>query len=255
MRKYRKPHRIKRKKSILKSRFLWSAIFALVLVGAGFYFFVFSEFFQVRDLIITGPEKVVSGDIESAIKRELDKSIFLVNPGKIREVVLQKFPQIKELEIKRRLPNILNLALAERKEVGVFCQGQRCFLLDGQGVMFEEFTGETSLPKLQNTTLRKELVLRESAFDKDTLERVLEINTKLKANLGIFPEELSLVSEERLNVITSEGWQVYFSIKRNVDWQIASLATILEKRIPPEKRKNLEYIDLRFDKIFVYPEI
>ena len=253
-RRHRKPHRIRRKKSIFKKKAFWGLVFSLLLFGTGFYFFVFSDVFQIQAIIITGEQRVAKESLESIIKAEA-RNIIFVDSGKIRELVLQKFPQIAELEIKRDFPNILNLALAERKEVGVFCQDTRCFLLDGQGVIFEEFTGETSLPKFQNQTINEELVPGEKVFEKETLDIILEIEARLKEGVGVFSEEISLVSSERLNTKTSEGWQIYFNIKNDLNWQIVSLATILEKRLPPEKRKSLEYIDLRFDKIFVYPQL
>ncbi len=253
MRRYRRPYRIKRKKSIFKRRAFWNLTFTLILFGGLFYFFVFSEFFQVKDIVITGESRVLPENIESIVRAEIG-NIFLVNPKKIKEVLLQKFPQIAELEIKKRFPDILNLALAERKEVGLFCGEGRCFLLDAQGVVFAEAAEESPLPKLQNQTLNKTLVLGEKVFDKETLDSILEVSEKLK-KLGIFPDELNLILPERLNVRTLEGWEIYLNTKKDLGWQVASLATILEKSIPAEKRKELKYIDLRFDKIFIYPSL
>ena len=253
MRSRRRPHRIRRRKSIFKKRAFWGLIFVLAIFGAGVYVFVFSEIFQVQKIIITGEQRVAKENIESIIKSKA-RNILLVNSKKIREVVLQKFPQIEELEVKRDFPNILNLALAERKEIGVFCQDIRCFLLDGQGVIFQESTEETPLPKFQNQTLNKELVLGEKVFSKETLNILLEIDKQLK-NLGISPQEFLVVSAERLNIKTNESWKIYFNLQKDLNWQIASLATVLEKRIPSGKRSKLEYIDLRFDKIFIYPAL
>lgn len=254
MRRRRKPHRIRKKKSILKSRFFRNTIFVLFVVFAGFYFLFLSEFFQVAEIIITGQGEFSNPDIESVVFSGT-KNIFLTNTNELKKILLQKFPQIAEVEVKKSFPNILNLALAERKEVGIFCAENQCFLLDGQGVIFEEFNGETTLPKLQNQTLSKELVLGEKVFGKEVLDIILEVEATLKGNLGIFSEEISQISSERLNVKTSEGWKIYFNIKKGLDWQMASLATILEKRLPSEKRSKLEYIDLRFDRIFVYPTL
>jgi len=58
--------------------------------------------------------------------------------------------------------------------------------------------------------------------------------------------EVSIISEERLNAKTSEGWEIYFNLEGDINWQLTKLGAVLEKEIPPEKRENLEYIDLRF---------
>ncbi len=57
-----------------------------------------------------------------------------------------------------------------------------------------------------------------------------------------------------MNVNTADGWEVYFNPKGDLNWQITELAAILENRIPLEKRKNLKYIDLRFNKVYIFPE-
>ena len=67
-------------------------------------------------------------------------------------------------------------------------------------------------------------------------------------------DDLIDVSEQRLNVKTVSGWEVYFNLKGDIDWQITELKTILENKIPPKNWRNLDYIDLRFDRVFVSPD-
>lgn len=62
------------------------------------------------------------------------------------------------------------------------------------------------------------------------------------------------MSEEKIDVRTAEGWAIYFNLKENLNWQITKLAAVLEKRIPQGKRENLKYIDLRFEKVYIFPE-
>lgn len=259
MKSYRRPHQIKRKKSILKNRFFWSSIFILAVLGTGFYFFIFSELFQVKEIIVQGAEKVFAENIESAVKEGLGKkilffntkSIFLVNMAQIRDNILQKFPQVEKLEIKKRFPDVLNLTLEERKETGIFCRDALCFLLDSQGVIFEKFSAEElPLLKIQNLLFNKEIRLGEKAVEKEILSLILEIESKLKEDLKILIAEALIASEDRLNVKTSEGWEIYFSLKEDISWQLTKLILVLEKEIPPEKRGNLEYIDLRFSRVY-----
>lgn len=252
--RYRKPHRIRKKKSIFRKKWFWWLSSILIILGAGLYFFVFSDFFRIQAVIITGSKRVAKENLESLIKSEAPNIIFL-DSRKIRELVLQNFPQIAELKIKKKFPNVLNLALAERKEVGLFCSKKQCFLLDAKGVIFQTAQSalkDSDLPLFYNHALTGELKPGENVFDKQTLTLILDIDKKLK-NSGILPKEYLLASSERLNVKTDEGWEIYFNIKKDLNWQLASLLTVLEKGIPPEKRDSLKYIDLRFDKIFTYP--
>jgi len=53
-----------------------------------------------------------------------------------------------------------------------------------------------------------------------------------------------------LDAETTEGWTVRFNLKGDLDWQVTELRLALEKQISPEKRKSLEYIDLRFSRVY-----
>ena len=121
-RKFRKPHRIKRKKPILKNRFFWLGILIFVFVVSLSYFLFFSEIFQLEKIIVTGEEKVSKEDIKLVVEEKIEKkilffktkSIFLVNISEIKKDILGGFPQIAEVEIKRSFPDALNIVVVER---------------------------------------------------------------------------------------------------------------------------------------------
>jgi len=53
-----------------------------------------------------------------------------------------------------------------------------------------------------------------------------------------------------LDVKTAEGWEIYFNLEENLSWQLTQLYLLLERKISPEERRTLQYIDLRFNKIY-----
>ena len=262
MASYRRPHRIRRKRQVLKSRFFWFSILFLIIFGVIFYFFVLSDFFRIKKIIITGEQKVSAENLKSVVESGLGrkilffgtKNIFFVNLNKIRENILKKFPQIEKIEVKRGFPDALNLVIIERKEVGIFCRDINCFLLDLEGVIFEPVSVESPLLKFQNQALAEELDLGKRVIDKGIMDSISKIGSKLREDLKILIGEVSIVSGENIHVKTSEGWEIYFNPEKDLDWQVTELAAILENRIPDEKRKNLKYIDLRFDKVYIFPE-
>ncbi|MDP1538585.1 MAG: hypothetical protein Q8M00_00960, partial [bacterium] len=83
-------------------------------------------------------------------------------------------------------------------------------------------------------------------IEKEDLISILEINSQLEENLNILIKGFIISSREKLIVLTQEGWELYFNLQEDVKWQLAKLKALLEEKIPPEKRKNLEYIELRF---------
>lgn len=261
---FRKPHRIKRKKSILKNRFFRFAILFLIFGSAVFYLLIFSATFQVDKIVVTKEKKVLTQEIKDLIGKEIEskvvffstKSIFLVDDEKIRESILNSFPAIAEVEIHRGFPDVLNIIVIERLVVAYWCQdwsqvGQ-CFLLDTEGVIFSPvlLAKPAELLRIKTSVLNKKVKLRDRVIEKAKIAELLEIASKLKENLKIPVDSAEIVSEEWLNFRTNEKWEIYFNPKEDIDWQLTELNLLLENKIPLEKREILEYIDLRFSRVY-----
>jgi hypothetical protein len=247
--RYRKPHRFKKKKPIFRNRFFWLGVLIFIFITSLFYFLFFSETFQVEKIIITGEKKIPKEAITTFIPK---KNIFLTDLGKIKEDILNNFPQIAEVEIKRGFPDVLNILVVERLEVANWCQVDRCFLLDKEGVIFEETLPETDLIKIINRQSINSFSLGERVIEKKQLSQILDIDDKLKSELEIPIREFIISAEDKLITVTTEGWEIYFNFQKDMEWQLTKLRAVLEEKIPPEKRKNLEYIDLRFGNFAPY---
>ena len=251
---FRKRHTFRRKKPILKSRYLW--IIGLVLIASVslFYFLTFSETFQIKNIVVTGEEKASKEEIILIVEGKLDKrllffktkSIFFVNSKGIREDILNAFPQIAGVEISRGLPATLNIFVVERMGLLNWCQENNCFLLDNEGIIFEEASREIDLIKIIDKENARSLVLGERVIEKNFLLNILKLKSNLNDDLKLPIVEISIISNERLNIKTFEGWLIYFNPKEDLDWQTQKLNLVLEKQIPLEKREELEYIELRF---------
>jgi len=253
---YRKPHRYKRKKPIFHQRFFWLGILALIVAGGIFYSLFFLEVFQVKKMIVSGNDKVSKEDIEFLAGQRLEskilffktKSIFALDLGQIKKDILNYFPQIAEAKVSQGFFDAVNIVVTERQALAVWC-GERCFLLDREGIIFKEvIEDKPDLVLIKNESGINEL--REKVIEKELLSKVLEIKAQVEGNTGILVKEAFLVSEERLNMKTAEGWEIYFNLKGDLNWQITELALVLEKQIPPEQRNKLAYIDLRFSRVY-----
>lgn len=255
--RYKKSFKTKKKKSVIKNKFFW--LFCLIAASSGgiIYFFLFSSVFQIEKIQVFGNKKSSSEEIIKIISTA-QKNIFLANLDEITKNILEKYPQIAKIDLKRKFPDGLAIQIEERTAAAVFCQSiieeENCYFIDKEGVIFEEvieLSPETL--KIKSESLG-DYELGKSIIEKEKIEQILKINSKLKNDLEVPIEEFFLDSEEKLNIKTYDGWEIYFNPKENLDWQLTELDIILKERIPPEKRRNLEYIDLRFEKIFIFPE-
>ena len=81
--------------------------------------------------------------------------------------------------------------------------------------------------------------------------QILEIQSDLK-ELKIGIDLAEIVNQQRVNIRTLEGWEVYFNLEDGVSQQIFNLDIVLKEKISPEERENLEYVDLRFGNQIYY---
>jgi len=256
---FRRQHRIRRKTSFLKNRYFWLSLFIFVIFGASSYFLFFADFFQVKEIDISGNQKITTEDIKKEVSSLLSinfmnfssKSIFLTNFRNINSEILKKFPQLASISFKRDFPNRITVEAEERKPVAVFCPDLNCYSIDREGIAFEKVEVIFSdFPRINNIEGKTSVSLGENIINKDILNFILDANKGLAEKSKIIVEEFSLPSSQRLNVKTKEKWEIYFNLKEDFNWQLEKLNLVLEKEIPPEKRKDLEYIDLRFTRVY-----
>jgi len=256
---YRKPHRVKRKKPFYKNKFFLAFILVFIILGISFYIFSFAPFFQIKEIQIYGEKTIPANDLKTALNEKIEKrlfsflskSIFLINPKKIESEFLQKYPKISKIEIKRKLPSTLILNIQEREPVGIFLVDDKKFFVDSTGIIFEEAQSEDNFLKIRTSDVFSNIELGRKVITKELMAFILDAKEKIQQNFQLKIEEAFIVSEERINLKTSEGWFLYLN-SENLDWQLRKLKTVLEKEIPKEKRTLLEYIDTRFGNFASY---
>lgn len=266
-----KIHKIKPGKSIFKRPVFWYAVLFLILVCAGFYFFVFFDKFQVKNIIISGNEKTSSEKIENVVHDSINKkiisffnwnvlsrSIFWVNKEKLNKEILEQFPIIGKIRIDKNLPHTLILGITERKPIGVFCnidagEQQQCFLIDVNGIIFEPLAvAPEDFLIVRQISEQSQVLVGEDVIGKNIMDFILRIKKNLKDNFQIDIKEALVTSPLRMDVKTSENWQIYFNLDpdSDINLQITKLNLLLSGQISPEARNSLQYIDLRFDRAY-----
>lgn len=254
---YRKPHRYKKRKPLLSKKFSLFAFLALIAAGAVFYGLFVWQFFWVEKITVSGEQKIAKEDIESLIGQNLEnavlflktKSILLVNGGQIEKDILNTFPQIASAEVSKSLFDAISVQITERVAVALWCENENCFLLDGEGVIFEGAPTDSTMLVIKRGESSGELSLGKVVLEKNKLAQILEVKSQLTENVKISINN-AVISDGRLNIETSEGWQIRFNLKGDLAWQLMELKLALEKQISPEKRRSLEYIDLRFSRVY-----
>ena len=252
-RKIKKLYRIKRGKRLLKSRFFWLSLLILIVFLAIFYLVCFHSSFQIKEVEIFGNQKVSTENVRNSVEINLpkkillfdSKSIFLINLKGIEEDLLGKFPQISRVDFDRNFPSKLIISVEERKPVAILEKGEDNFFLDHKGIIFNKVSEKNSWLIIKNPSLNRDVRLGETIVEKEKLSQILKIQSELK-ELKIEIDSAEIVNQQRVNVRTLEGWEIYFSLENDVSQQVLNLNLVLKEKISPEERENLEYVDLRF---------
>ncbi|MFA5878532.1 MAG: FtsQ-type POTRA domain-containing protein [Candidatus Staskawiczbacteria bacterium] len=246
---------MKRKESIVRKPIFWWCALILVLIGAGIYVFIFLKTFQVSSVSIVGNIKVQTRDIEALVSERTDRrflflasrSIFLVNSKGITAEILKQYPAIDSLKIQKKLPSSLIINILERKPLAVFCDSKEaCFFIDDKGIAFEQVESTIGGFAIVRHNSGSSIALGGEAVKGDIARVISKIQQDLQGKFQINIDEANIVSNERLNVKTSEGWEVYFDLTADIDLPVEKMNLLLEKEIPQESRAELQYIDLRF---------
>ena len=252
-----KIHRIKPKKSIFRRLWFWIIFLFLIIVFSVFYFAFFYSGVQIKNVVISGNEKVAGSDIENLISTDINnkilglfdsKSIFLVNPDRINKDILEKFPEIEKLTINKKLPQTLILNVTERKSVGIYCQTNNiCFLIDQNGIIFEASEINSENVIIKQASEDSQIFIGQEVVAKNIIDLLLKVEKNLKDNFQINLKEALIASSIRLDVDTNENWKIYFDLSPNynINSQITKLNLLLNSEISVNQRKNLRYIDLR----------
>ncbi len=244
-----------KKKSIFKRKNFWIFLLLLLILLALVYFLYFSGFFALEKINLS--ENVLSEYYSEKIKEKLNNylgyNLLFLNAGKIEKMILNEYSFLKEVNTKRKLPDEFILQISERKPLIVFCSYEECFFLDKEGIAFKKNNLEEKKDKITNVFLteaegfgsKKE---GDIFLEKDKLDRIVFLKERLENDFYL--TKIILAGDNRLNVKVEGDWEIYFDLSSDIELALTKLKLLFEKEIPPSKRGELQYIDLRFSKVY-----
>ncbi len=252
---YKKSFKLGKRKMNLKKIFI---IFVSLALFSGLaYFFLFSNYFKIKEINVLSKE-IGKDEVRNEIKAEIDlmQNIFLANTGKAGEILINRFPKIDNIQIKRKFPDKVNIFIEERKPIATFRFENEYFNIDKKGIAFERISPElVYLPLVIIQADLNQINEGDAALSSGNAIKLTAIINEFSNKLKIEVESINIVSDYRADVKTKEGWQAYLSLNNDIAWQMEKLDTLLKEKIPPKDRIYLNYIDLRFDKVYVFPEV
>jgi hypothetical protein len=248
---YRKSHKRKLKKPFYRNKFFLLTTTVLFVSCLLLYLLFFLNFFWIKNIEISGNQRISEQELESFLEEKISKKIFLLEsrsvflfyPSSIAQEALERFPATTAVKINRRYPDEVSLEIKERKEIGTLCQEQ-CYLIDSKGFIFQETEKRKAL------NIEKQLTqypLGRKVVSSSDMDFIIYIWNNLGEAIDI---DKFNINGFNLTVTTRENWLIKFNLREQASLQEIRLKTVLEEKIPKEKRKNLEYVDLRFKGVY-----
>ena len=249
---------IKRKK-LTHQPFFWLGLLLLLVIISIFYLLLFSKFFQISHIKVSGYKSVDNASVENIVWNHSYKnffsagivnidtqSIFILSKESLSRKIKSTFPIIKNIKIKKSLPNLVDLVIEERTPFAVFCQNENnsCFAIDEEGVIFEKIESIPENTMTLRISSQKDISLGEQAILQKTINSVSKIRENLKNNFKIDVRDVTI--SQTIDVKTFEGWTVYFDAESDIDSQITKMNALLSGEITESERKNIEYVYLQY---------
>ncbi len=233
-------------------------ILTLIVVAGFFYFFFFSPVFQIKEIKAENVIFSNKQEVERAIEQNIEskflffktKNIFLLRRAGLEKEILEKFPAVKELEITKELPGSVLARLTERKPVAAGFFDNDYFFIDEQAVAFKRAKPEFIPKDLPLVYLNSGLSAGEVLFGEDNLKSIIAVSGMLEEKTGLQEGYYSIIENGiELNLLDRD-FVIYFNPGENIRRQLDDLALVLAESAEQDKKIE-EYIDLRFDKVFL----
>lgn len=251
-------YRTKKRKGINKRAIIF-IIPLFVLVGIGYLLFL-SPVFKIKEIAISGSQDISPDEIRNNL---ICDNIIFVTSGSIKNQLLEKFPEILDLKVRKNLfKGILEVNIQEREIVGILCKEDpafaeatagTCFYFDKEGIVFKMApnTSGSLITSIKDYS-GKDFKLGDSILDKNFIDNVLVIRDNLLQKMGIkvFSFDIESYPTEKLRVVTGESWYILFSLQRDIKSQLLALKVALDEKI--QNRMSLEYVDLRIENRIYY---
>lgn len=261
VKRYKRPYRAKRKKPIFFKASFWCASFFIVGIAGSAWCAIFSPLFEVKDIQVSGTQKIKDQEcitlLEEQVKKEVafipSKSLLLFDLKRAKDELMARFPQAQNITIERKFPSTIYASVQERQPIAVFEAGGQKFFIDENGVAFETVSSENNLFIVGKGAAAAPRI-GEAVVQKDLLVKVIKIKVAIEAAAKLGLARALIVSAERVNFTTKDGWMIYANPQKDIDWQAAKLEAVLSDKDLAINRASLEYIDLRFTRVYVKPK-
>lgn len=237
-----------KKNQPLAARITKILIFYLVIgfLGWNFFSFIFSSnFCNIEEVIIKGNDYLSEDEILYRSKIELGENIFKLDLKKSIDSLMQEL-RIKEVEIKRVIPNKVIISLKERKSVAIIYIGEEYFTSSKEGLVLSKIDRPNEgfgLPLVLGLEIDE--IKIGDIVDRPEFRTALESINSAEVILPKKFYQVKILSPDDFMICNKDDT---LKVRVNGPEGIINKENLLREALEKIKREKLsvDYIDLRF---------
>lgn len=260
----------------LRSLWIIGGTVIFILLCAGTIYVTRLSALQIKHISIVGLEAISTQDVQSEVDAALADSFFvglipyrflLAAPLEaVAQGITRHFPLIADVAIEREFPDTLAITVRERKPFGIICNDAprdipasdqqqpevQCAYIDTTGVAYQQAPRTTGFLIIKISTDDAAVTVGNQMIDKVMMRRMIDVGGKIHSAVSssVVSYQLLRNTPRELRVTVKEGFSLILNRDDDLNQTLSVLRTLLEKEIK-QKRKHLDYIDLRFgNKVF-----
>ena len=259
--RFRRAHVKPARKRTFASRQYWLAMKVVVVLGLlaygawrGAALVAGTHALEVGHLVVRGHERLAAGEVLALVDGLRGQNILTVRLDAWRDRLLSS-PWVEDATLRRVLPSTVEIAVKERRPMGIGRIGLALYLVDAHGVVIDEYGpayADIDLPMIDG--------LAASPTDGGALvdQARAEFAARLMANLATRPDVAARVSQIDVNdlhnavvILENDTALLRLGDTGFVErlQQYLDLAPALRERMA-----GIDYVDLRFDeRMYVRP--
>lgn len=220
-------------KNYKKAKLILKIFMVLVLFAGVIIFLLTSPLFNIKNISVTGNDKVSNDQIISLSQIELETNIYKMVNSKVEENIKEN-SYIDTVSVKRKLPNEVNITVTERKPKYMLQYGNAYVYISSQGYMLEVSEEKLELPVISGySTSQEELKAgnRLNNEDLNKLEVVLKIMESANNNdIAIYVSEINISDANNYTLIfESKGKIAYLGEATNINDKMIVLKQMIIK--------------------------
>ncbi len=227
----KKQRQILKKKKRIKLMLKFTAL--LIIIIAGIIFALVSPIFNIKEINVSNNEQINAETIISLSQLNLGQNIFKFNKNKVNKNIKTN-AYIESVEIKRKLPNKVQIQIEERKqEYNVeFLNGYA--YINNQGYILQISEEKQALPTIQGISTPDEQIVEGNRLNSEDLEKleviiqIMNICKNYELDSKITNIDISTKDEYTL-YLEEEKKTIYLGDKSKLSDKMLLVQVIIEK--------------------------